>query len=472
MSPHLEQRLEQQLKVTPQIIIAGELLALPMAGLEQAIREEEMQNPALEVIEKERCPRCGTPLRNQVCPACTDRGRVSEEREGWNYQDYRKSSWDDGDDSDPLSRVAAGPSLSEYLLWQLGPVLETEQTRIAEYIVGSLDSRGLLTEQPAEIAQACACSQTAVEAVLKVIQTCEPWGIGARSPRESLLCQLAHLEELSQGNSLARAIVSNRWNDFLQANLTGLVRGLGVSEGEVRSAITFIRENLHPYPAAAFWSIQHAEPASEAQYIRPDIAVRRRPAPDEGFEVEVLAANAYSLRIDPSYRSLAQRLKDDEGPEVVRASEQVDEWIARAHLFIRCVRQRWQTLQMIGDALVNQQADFLRYGDRSIRKMTRAALAEQIGVHESTVSRAVAHKYAQLPDGRIIAIADFFDDSLAAKDVMTTIIRGEPRPLSDQEVSHRMALAGYPIARRTVAKYRQELRILPARLRGCYSELA
>lgn len=159
MSPRIEQRLEPQLRVTPQIIIAGELLALPMAGLEQAIREEEMQNPALEVVERERCPRCGTPLRNKVCPTCSDRNRQSEDREGWNYQDYRKTFYDDGDESDPVSRIAAGPSLSDYLLWQLGEMLERAQMRIAEYVVGSLDSRGLLIEKPAEIAQACACSQ-------------------------------------------------------------------------------------------------------------------------------------------------------------------------------------------------------------------------------------------------------------------------------------------------------------------------
>lgn len=470
MRSQVEQRLEQQLKVTPQIIIAGELLALPMAGLEQAIREEQVLNPALEVVEKERCPRCGTPLRNRICPTCMDKARPNDDREGWNYQDYRRTYYDDGDESDPIARVSADLSLSDYLLWQLGPSLRSGQESIAEYIIGSLDSRGLLVEDASSIAQACACSLAEVEDVLGIIQACEPWGIASRTPRESLLRQLAHLGEIGLGSELAQRIISDCWGDFLQADITKIVRTLNATDIAVRDAIAFVRANLHPYPSAAYWSMQNAEAASEAQYVRPDIAVRRRPAPAEGFEVEVLAANAYSLRIDPTYAGLLEDLRGRRESNMVRACEQVEEWVSRAHLFIRCVRQRWQTLQMIGDAMVNQQAEFLVHGDQAIRRMTRAALAEQIGVHESTVSRAVAHKYAQLPDGRVLPMSTFFDDSLAAKDALVKIISRESEPLSDQEVSRLMSEAGYPIARRTVAKYRQELDILPARLRGCYSQ--
>jgi RNA polymerase sigma-54 factor len=202
-------------------------------------------------------------------------------------------------------------------------------------------------------------------------------------------------------------------------------------------------------------------------YVRPDIAIHRRPAPADGFEVEVLSAHAFTLRIDPTYARLAEELGRSNGnPSAEEAREQLKEHIARGKLFIRCLNQRQQTLQQIGAWLIDYQRDFLEHGERALRPITRAELAVLIGVHESTVSRAVANKYVLLPDKRVIPMSDFFDDSLAVKEVLKEIIRNEERPLSDQQLADELKKRGYGIARRTVAKYRQELNILPARLRS------
>lgn len=467
MSLYLEQRLESQLKITPQLIIANQVLAMSSAELEQAVAQEVEQNPVLEMIEHEQCPLCGAPLRGPQCPYCAGRKPPrSEDREteGWNYQDYRTPDWDEEDD-DPISRVPGATSLAEYLTWQIRPALAPDDHPIAQYLIDSLDGHGYLTVSAGDAAAQLGVPPRRVERVIAELQRLDPPGIGASGPQEALLIQLRRMREDGKPRPLAEAIIA-QWDLFLKQQVHTLARILGASEEEIRAEYAFIKANLNAKPAHAHWALGEAKPASDTVYIRPDIAIRRRPAPDTGFEVEVLPGRSFTLRISPEYKRLAQELEGKEGPSCEEAKQQLKDYMSRGKLFIRCINQRWQTLQMIGDWLVNYQAEFLESGNRSIRPITRAELAEHIGVHESTVSRAIANKYALLPNGRVIPLADFFDDSLAVKDVLLEIIRQEKRPLSDQELAKRLAQRGYPIARRTVAKYRQELGILPARLRG------
>lgn len=467
MSLHLEQRLEGQLKITPQLIIANEVLAMSSAELEQAVAQEVEQNPVLEVIEHEHCPLCGNPLRGSHCPYCAGRTpprRDAWEQEGWNYRDYRTLDSAEEDD-DPISRVPGETTLAEYLTWQIRPALPAEDHLIAQYLIDSLDDHGYLTVSAEDVAANLGVARDRVQRVIAELQRLDPPGIGASGPQEALLIQLQRMREDGKPHPLAEAIIAE-WELFLKQQVRTLARMLGVTEEEIRAGYEFIRANLNAKPAHAHWALGEAKPASDTVYIRPDIAIRRRPAPDTGFEVEVLPGRSFTLRIAPEYKRLAEELESKDDPSCEQAREQLKEFMSRGKLFIRCVNQRWQTLQMIGDWLVNYQADFLENGKRSIKPITRAELAEQIGVHESTVSRAIANKYALLPNGRVIPLADFFDESLAVKDVLLEIIAQEKRPLSDQELAKRLAQRGYPIARRTVAKYRQELGILPARLRG------
>jgi len=305
-----------------------------------------------------------------------------------------------------------------------------------------------------------------VAGVVGEIQRMDPPGIGASDAQEALLIQLCRMREEGSPRPLAEAIIS-QWNLFLRQQHHILARTLGVTEAEVRLEYAFIEANLNPKPAHAYWSMGEARPSPDTVYVRPDIAIRRRPAPDEGFEVEVLPGHSFTLRISAEYKRLMDELASRTDPSGQEAQQQLKDYMARGKLFIRCVNQRWQTLQIIGDWLVDYQRGFLESGERAIRPITRAELAEQIGVHESTVSRAIANKYALLPNGRVIPLSDFFDNSLAVKDVLLHLVKSEERAVSDQELAKRLAEEGYPIARRTVAKYRQELGILPARLRSC-----
>ncbi len=469
MSLYIQQSLETQQTVTPQLVMTNELLNMSSVELEQAAAEKVEENPALEMIEHERCPLCGTPLRGKKhCPYCRNRRTPSNngsEHEGWNYQDYTTYRWDE-EGTDPIARIPDGPSLGEYLMWQISPLLSPDDLSMAQYLIDSLDGHGLLS---AAIAQEVATRFNAplehVEAIIGKIHELEPWGIGARSPQEALLIQLEHLRAEGKHHPLAQAIIS-RWESFLKTPASALAKELGVTEEEVLDAYEFIRKNLTPYPAHAYWSLGQTQPRPDAVYVRPDIAIHRRPPPAEGFEVEVLAAHAFTLRIDPTYSRLAQELEHQKSPSSEEARQQLKEYIARGKLFIRCVNQRWQTLQQIGDWLINYQREFLEHGERALKPITRAELAVLIGVHESTVSRAVANKYVLLPDKRVIPMSDFFDDSLAVKEILKDIIRDEARPLSDQQLADELKKRGYPIARRTVAKYRQEMNILPARLRS------
>jgi len=468
MQLYLDQRVDTQQKIGPYQIIANDILCMPAAQLEQTLHHEAEENPTLEIEEHERCPYCGNPMQGKHCPYCLDRKTLSTKEmdyEGWNPQDYRTRNRDEEEEYDPISRIPDGPSLSEYLLWQLAPILSPCDRPIALYLVDSLDGHGFLTTTAEEVARVLRVKAEQVQAILSEIQKLDPPGIGARDSQECMLIQLRRLRDEGKPRPMAEAIIAH-YDLFLHSRFQSLARILGVTEGEIVEEYESIVPNLSPYPAHSHWSMGEARPLPDTVYIRPDIAVRRRPAPDEGFEVEVLAALAFTLRISPQYVRIAHDLETRTDPASREAQQQIKDYMAKGRFFIRCVNQRWQTLQRIGDWLVNYQTDFLKNGERAIKPITRAKLAEQIGVHESTVSRAVSNKHALLPNGRVIPLSDFFDDSMAVKAVLLEIVRQEKRPLSDQELAARLEARDCRVARRTVAKYRQELGILPARLRS------
>lgn len=166
-----------------------------------------------------------------------------------------------------------------------------------------------------------------------------------------------------------------------------------------------------------------------------------------------------------AYRDLLGAPGDENGNADAQEHEHVREWVARSKLFISGWHDRWLTLRRVAEALVAYQREFLLNDVQQLRPLTRAQLADTLGIHESTVSRAVASKYAQIPDGQIVALADFFDGSLKAKALIEDFISKESRPLTDSELVELLAEAGISVARRTVAKYRQALGILPSGLR-------
>ncbi len=193
-----------------------------------------------------------------------------------------------------------------------------------------------------------------------------------------------------------------------------------------------------------------------------DVVIRRT---DTGFEAEVIEERRFRFALHPTYQALASNGHAKAMSEGER--QHVRQYTSRAKFFIDCVRQRWETLQRIAEALIELQSDFLDKGVRYLKPLTRGELAAHVGLHESTVSRATANKYVLLPAGRTIPFDDFFDGSLATKDTLRELIDTEDprRPFSDEDLSALLGERGMGVARRTVAKYREAMRILPSRFR-------
>jgi len=465
--------VDVQPNVTPQTIIANTLLQLSAEELEQAIQEALEKNPALDMAAPAVCPACNCPLVNGACPVCATRGRNAtirrDDDDGWWNEDTRwpsrNSSFDSDDDFDPINLVADESSLNEYLQMQAAPLLESdEEKHVAEFVVNSLDDKGFLSVKLEEIAESCGCSLRLAEAVLKKIQTLDPPGVAARSIQECLLLQLQSIRSKNGEARLARQIIQDHWDSFSRLSLNTLARNLRTSEEHVREIVEWIGRNLKPFPANVDWG--GPGPRGRAQQLRPDIIVRRRRPPERGYEIEIPESRKYRLRINSLYQQVSQDIRSGRCKTTYGEREHLRAYLAQARLFINCVRQRWQTLERIALALVDIQEDFLEKGYRYLKPLTRSQLADIVGVHESTVGRAVASKSLMLPTGRIVPLSDFFDGSLAIKCMIEGIVLEEEQPLSDQKIAEILQEQGYKIARRTVAKYRDAIGIPPARVRA------
>jgi RNA polymerase sigma-54 factor len=451
--------------------MANTLLQLSSTELEQAIAQEIAENPALELLEVQRCPRCGLAMPEGYCPSCTRLGFPTEKENpgSWEYVDSMSFSEHDAADErdDLISRLASSTTLADHLLHQLRLSLPPQDLPIAAYLVESLDDHGFLRCDLDEVASLFGVDRTRVEKIISVMQELEPVGIAARDARECLLIQLEHLRHEGAEQPLAKAIIQDHWEALGKQSLAQMARAVGATVDEVQAALQFIRNNLNPFPAHVYWASCHRSPPEmTTTYPRPDIIITNRPASsDGGYEIELPEARAYRLRISASYLEAMEDLKASKSSSAEEGGQQWEAFLARAQLFIKSIKLRWQTLHHLALCLVNYQRDFLAYGERHLRPLTRAQLAAMMGVHESTVSRAVANKYVQLPCGRIIPLASFFDSSAAVKEAIKELIAQENEPLSDREIAERLAQRGHHIARRTVAKYRNALGILPASLR-------
>ncbi len=469
----------QALNISAKLIASIKILQYSAEELEQAIAGELSENPALEVEEVAHCLRCGTALHAGFCPTC-DRAVADS---GGDAADF--GTWDDdrapraadlsgGEERefDPLDVTSTGMTLQEYLLRQLGAIVADEDAAVAEYLVGSLNGHGYVTVTVAEASEAVCAPADRVEAVLATLQSLDPPGIGARDLRECLLIQLAEFEARGEAPAIARPLIEGHIHELGEHHFAEIARCLGVTGTAVKQAWRFIRSNLNPYPAHVFESgdVPGEGLVSSPErniLVRPDVVIRRT---EQGFEAEVVERRRFRFDTNSLYSALSHQSRVATGPRSALSEDErhhVRHYASRARFFIDCVRQRWHTLMLISNALIEYQYDFLEHGVRALRPLTRGELAEKVGLHESTVSRATANKYVLLPTGRTIPFDDFFDGSLAAKDQLRELIDGEDRakPYSDEDLTALLHDRGLPLARRTVAKYREALGILPSRFR-------
>jgi RNA polymerase sigma-54 factor len=409
-------------------------------------------------MEKSVCAHCLTGPRSQERDDL-DPGQQSMTRDDYFYEEGPSMARRDPDeDFDPMVRVAAEMSLPEHLMRELGAVLAPEQLPIAEFLVGNLDERGFLDCTVEEAARALEVDPAEVEAVLRELQQQEPVGIGARNLRECLLLQIDYLAEQGIRHPHVRDIVSRYLEHLGEHKFSRIAQELRISSQQVAEAAHFIKRHLNPYPAQG----APAAGGSSMGYVLPDVIISRRA---HGFEVDVVESKRIFLRINPLYRELLARSQQEDAQLNEGDKKHIHQYVSRARLFMANIDQRRQTLQRISAFLVTYQGEYLEKGVRHLRPLTRAMVAAELGVHESTVSRATASKYVMLPSGQVVPLANFFTPSLSAKDVIKDMIEHETEPLTDEQIAEALGKMGIPVARRTVAKYREQLGILPSILR-------
>jgi RNA polymerase sigma-54 factor len=260
---------------------------------------------------------------------------------------------------------------------------------------------------------------------------------------------------------LARQMLTRTFRELGRREYDKIALELEVTSRQVHAATAFIQENLNPYPARASWgSGRQTAQGDPNVYHTPDIMITSQPSdPTGALMVEIFSPITGWLRVNPLFK---QAMDASKGEQAVEWTEHLE----KANLFVKCIQQRNNTMRKLMELLATEQRDFILEGARHLTPMTRAQLADTIGVHESTISRAVANKSVALPNGKIIPLAKFFDRSLSVRDQIKEIVEQEAAPLTDDEIVSVLQEQGVKIARRTVAKYRAIEGILPARLRG------
>jgi RNA polymerase sigma-54 factor len=413
---NLEQR--QTLIMTPQLQMAIELLQFSSPELEEYIQEELKANPLLERLENQ----------------------YEEGLEKTNNQEDREPDYE--------NYITYKPNLLEYLEGQFYQVLKDKEISIGRYIIGNLDQHGFLTLSREEICANLKIEEKKLIEILIRIQHLDPVGIAAFDVKESLLIQL---ESLILNTDLAREIVKNYWQEFTEKDYRKIIRKIDQDEEKVIGAINLIK-TLNPYPAAGF-----SQNNDQVKYIIPDLVVKKVKG---DFVIISNEKSSPLLKISPYYYRMLQENRGSEAYEFLQQKYRSALWL------IRSIEQRRITIYRIAEAIVKSQKEFFLKGVKYLTPMTMQDIADIIGMHESTISRATTGKYLQTPHG-LFELKFFFNrgannfSSVSIKAIIDEYIQKEDpsSPLSDQEIAHLLMKRGIEISRRTVAKYRNELGI-------------
>jgi RNA polymerase sigma-54 factor len=327
-----------------------------------------------------------------------------------------------------LADVAAPRATREALLTDARIALPTRDYPIAEHVVGSLDAHGFLRETPAELARELGVALERVERSIAAVRAAGPAGTAASDVRECLLLQIDEWPP-SRLRTLVRQLVAAHLEQLARGRVGAIATALGVAEEDVGTAAAVLRERLRPYPLDEVEPWERPAPAPAV-----DVVVSER---DNGFAVEV---------VEPSRVRLRGSVGNDD--------------LAHARELLDRLERRRRTLHAVVEAAVRRQEQFVREG-RPLRPLTHAEIAAEVGVHPSTVSRAVMHRFLRLPSGRVVPLASLFCRDLGAPAALAAMIDREAQPHSDAELACELARLGHRVARRTVAKYRAVLGIPP-----------
>lgn len=430
----------RQSESIPRVVLGSHLLRLTQIDLAQAIDAELAENPALEQLQDDFEPIDHDDILKTLAP-----GQLKLQREDY---EFTRSSSDEENYSDWVDFTAAEPSLRDHLIVQLLPVTPPRLSSLVYFLVDSLNPKGYLEEPDEEIALATGHDIEDVEFAVKLLQSCEPAGIGARNLMECLILQLQNADSIEQ--KLARTILRSRMDDFLARRVMKLARRFNVMPEIVEQAFDEIAQ-LQPYPGERY----HSESARKEvkATATPDLIISRN---DQGWKVEVLGPNVASLQISRPYLKRAQELQN-----AVRDARDekrhIQHYVQRASDFLSGLEQRRNTLQRIGEYLLDKQANFLNTGSyQFLQPLTRSRMANDIGLHESTVSRATSDKFVQIPTGALVNFDVFFKPALRVQKMIEEILDRKSRESalrrSDRRNSGRPRHPGGPAHREQIPR--------------------
>ena len=454
----------QKLVMTPELIQAIKILQFNIQELDVYVQDQLLTNP---VLESE--PDHDAPARDADADDIPEEVREPKREEpDWeeyirgSYEEGRDGQWDrqwierqDDAEGDFFERYVDNDlTLPEHLLFQLQfAAVSEEKQRIGEYIIEALDENGYLTSSLEEISKALQVPVEEVGEVLKIVQGLDPVGVGARDLRECLLIQLRSLGLLTKE---FRAVVTDHLEDLASNRLIQIAKSLGISVEEVQRMGDVIR-TLEPKPGRQFSA------GEETKYIIPDIIVERT---EDGYSITVNDSSTPHLRVSSYYRDLLHQAGSDD-----QLSSYLSERVNSALWLIRSINQRKQTIYNVAEAIVRHQRAFFDNGSKYLKTLTLREIGDDLGIHESTVSRSINGKYLQCSHG-VFELRHFFSAGVKAgsgegvssnsvKEFIKEIVDGEDpkKPFSDQAMVAKLAEKGFEISRRTVAKYRDELNI-------------
>jgi RNA polymerase sigma-54 factor len=481
LKQHLQFKLSQ--KLSPQQIQLMKLIQLPTLAFEQRLKQELEENPALETGKEE--------IESQedefedIYDNETDSETIAAEDINIDeylsddeVPDYRTHANNySPDDEERTIPYAAGISFTQYLINQLNTVyLSDEEWAIAEFLVGSVDESGYIRRAVSDITDDLAFTQNiyteekTVEKILKIVQQLDPPGVGATCLEECLIIQLKR-KDTTPSTELAIAILEKSFEQFTKKHYAKLIQKHNVSEETLKEAITEI-ERLNPKPGGSY-----SGNTRMIEHIVPDFSIK---ITDSELELTLNGRNAPELHVSREYNNMLEGYKN--AKEKSKSQKDTVMFIKQkldaAKWFIDAIKQRQQTLYVTMNSIMNYQKEFFITGDeRKLRPMILKDIADEIGMDVSTVSRVANSKYVDTPYGTRL-IKDYFSESMKndqgedvstkeIKKILETVIGEElkRKPLTDDKLAAILKDKGYPIARRTVAKYREQLGIPVARMR-------
>jgi len=468
------QSLALQQVLSPQLQQSLLILQTPLLELRNLVQQEMETNPVLEELPEDPSPSEPTDAEPSADENFRDEFEklVSLDEEWRDYMAQSTSYSSEGgrgskqaDDKRQFlfDSIPVHETLQQNLVAQLNQnVLEASERKAAELIIGNIDDDGFLQSTPEEMALNSGIPQHDFERMLGLIQTFYPAGVGARDLRECLLIQL---RRDGRDDTLEYKIVSEHMEDLGRRRFPEIARRMGISVDDVQKAANRIAR-LSPRPGQVF-------AAAPQNYVLPDVIVEKI---DEEYQITLNNEQIPHLRIRNVYKDIIA--SGEAQPREVK--NYVRDKIRSGKFLIRSIHQRQQTILNIARQIVSRQRDFLEHGPSHLKPMKMAEVAEAVGLHETTVSRAVSGKYMATPQG-VFEMKYFFTSgyetatgeslsNISVKEAILDLVKHEngSAPLSDHEIVEILGERGIPIARRTVAKYRTELNILPSHMRRKY----